>query len=59
MWNKKKIDAIEAIYKSLNQEIKKTDITEVMKKLQDYVGQYIEIKKEEWIKLFLFHLEKN
>ena len=42
----KEFDAIEAIYKSLNQEIKKTDITEVMKKLQDYVGQYIEIKKD-------------
>lgn len=42
----KEFDAIEAIYKSLNQELKKTDITEVMKKLQDYVGQYIEIKKD-------------
>ena len=42
----KEFDAIEAIYKSLNQEIKKTDITEVMKKLQDYVGEYIEIKKD-------------
>jgi type I restriction enzyme R subunit len=42
----KEFDAIEAIYKSLNQEIKKTDITEVMKKLQDYVGEYIEIRKD-------------
>ena len=38
--------AIEAIYRSLNREIKKTDITEVMKKLQDYVGEFIEIKKD-------------
>jgi type I restriction enzyme, R subunit len=42
----KEFDAIEAIYRSLNQEIKKTDITEVMKKLQDYVGEYIKIKKD-------------
>ena len=42
----KEFDAIEAIYKSLNQEIKKTDITEVMKKLQDYVGEYIEIRED-------------
>ena len=42
----KEFDAIEAIYRSLNQEVKKTDITEVMKKLQDHVGKYIEIKKD-------------
>ncbi|MDC1181552.1 HsdR family type I site-specific deoxyribonuclease, partial [Candidatus Pelagibacter sp.] len=42
----KEFDAIEAIYRSLNQEIKKTDITEVMKKLQDYVGEYIEIRED-------------
>ena len=42
----KEFSAIEAIYKSLNQEKKKVDITEVMKKLQDYVGEYIEIKKD-------------
>ncbi len=42
----KEFDAIEAIYRSLNREIKKTDITEVMKKLQDYVGEFIEIKKD-------------
>ena len=40
----KEFNAIEAIYKSLNQEIKKVDITEVMKKLQDY-GDFIEVKK--------------
>lgn len=42
----KEFNALEAIYKSLNQEIKKTEIIEVMKKLQDYVGKYIEIKKD-------------
>ena len=41
----KDFNAIEAIYKILNQEIKKIDITEVMKKLQDHVGKFINIKK--------------
>ncbi len=43
----KEFNAIEAIYKSLNQKIKKTDITEIMKKLQDFVGVFIEIKKND------------
>ena len=42
----KQYNAINAIYNGLNQEIKKADITELMKKLQDLVGESIEIKKE-------------
>ena len=42
----KDFNAIEAIYKILNQEIRKIDIIEVMKKLQDHVGKFINIKKD-------------
>ena len=36
-------NAIDAIYSGLNQEVKKADITELMKKLQDLVGDSIQI----------------
>ena len=39
-------NAISAIYSGLNQEIKKSDITELMKKLQDLVGESIQINKD-------------
>ena len=42
----KQYNAIDAIYNGLNQEIKKADITELMKKLQDLVGGSIEINKD-------------
>ncbi len=41
----KDFNAIEAIFKSLNKDIKKADISEIIKKLQDYVGEQIEIKE--------------
>ena len=42
----KQYNAISAIYSGLNQEIKKADITELMKKLQDLVGESIQINKD-------------
>ncbi len=42
----KQYNAISAIYNGLNQEIKKADITELMKKLQDLVGESIQINKD-------------
>jgi len=39
-------NAIDAIYGGLNQEIKQADITVLMKKLQDLVGENIEINKD-------------
>lgn len=42
----KQYNAISAIYNGLNQEIKKADITELMKKLQDFVGESIQINKD-------------
>ena len=36
-------NAIDAIYSGLNQEVKKADITELMKKLQELVGDSIQI----------------
>ena len=42
----KQHNAISAIYSGLNQEIKKSDITELMKKLQDLVGESIQINKD-------------
>ncbi|MDB4846546.1 type I restriction endonuclease subunit R [Candidatus Pelagibacter sp.] len=38
--------AIEAIFKSLNQEKKEINITEILKKLQDHVSDYIQIKED-------------
>ena len=42
----KQYNAISAIYSGLNQEIKKADITELMKKLQDLVGESIQINND-------------
>ena len=42
----KQYNAINAIYSGLNQEIKKADITELMNKLQNIVGESIEINKD-------------
>ncbi len=39
-------NAIDAIYSGLNQEVKKADITELMKKLQDLVGDSIQITSD-------------
>ena len=41
----REFNAIDAIFKSLNQEIKKSDITEILKKLQDHVSEHIKIKE--------------
>ena len=39
-------NAIDAIYSGLNQEVKKADITELMKKLQELVGDSIQITSD-------------
>jgi type I restriction enzyme R subunit len=42
----KQYNAIEAIYSGLNQEVVNADITEVMKKLQEVVGESIKINQD-------------
>ncbi len=56
-------NAIDAIYSGLNQSVKKADITELMKKLQDLVGDSIQIisnpgKEEVFIDLSSLDFEK-
>ena len=56
-------NAIDAIYSGLNQSVKKADITELMKKLQELVGDSVQIipdpeKEEVFIDLSSLNFEK-